>query len=103
MQRSEATLDECGNLGIACDGDIIIQSEERKNIPVENVRRWIDGVLFEKNASFTNRCADTTIQDIQLIGANGTTRHREESLLVSEPIGAHKHRNAIALRQGGQR
>src|SRR5260221_7483586 len=91
MQRGKTTLDERSDLNIACEGDIIIQSEESEKIPIENVRCRVDCYLFKENATVTNRCADTAIPNIQFKGVDSSTSNLQKDVFVGQSIGTYEH------------
>src|SRR5262245_57581556 len=78
MQRSNAPLDQCFDLAIFRQSDIIIQTEQCQQIAVEDVCGRIDGHLLEENAIAAEQYADAPIQDVSFKSTYRTACYLEK-------------------------
>src|SRR5712692_5788283 len=102
MQRCQAALYELFKPGIASKFEIVVQSKEGKDEPVEHMRRRIDGDLFKKDAFIPDRRVDTTIENIKLKGVNNTLCSLEKCSIGSKLVCPYQDGEANSLSKRGQ-
>src|SRR5437660_4002960 len=94
----KAMLEQGGNLSIACQIDIITQSQKPINIAIEDMPCWIGCDLFKQHPILTNLHAHASIANIILKGAHCPTRDVQKEIFPGKLISAYKDRDTIALR-----
>jgi photosystem II stability/assembly factor-like uncharacterized protein len=64
MERGVAAFDDGSDLWLIGERRVIMQAQERVQVPGENMGGWILCVLFEKEAVVANWRANPAIEDI---------------------------------------
>jgi len=84
MHRRVAVLNKLLDLGIVGECNVVIEAKESKYVAAEPMRGWINSNLLKKYSVLSERCTDTTIEDISLEGANNTMCNLEEYVIRSK-------------------